>query len=174
VVVTDQDPDRLSETEADGLITNRRDAVLAVTVADCLPIFLVDPEHGVFSLLHSGWRGTGIVVQALERMEASYGSRSSRIEVIIGPGIGGCCYRVGEDRYREFRRRFGPNSVREHGGQFFLDLAGANVGLLTRRGVGKIRVCRNCTACTPQLSSFRREGAEFGHMLACIGELDHD
>jgi YfiH family protein len=174
VTVTNQDPDELSEIEADGLISNRRDAVLTVTVADCLPIYLVDPQHGVFALLHSGWRGTGIAVQALKRMEEEYGSRPSRVEVSIGPGIGSCCYRVEEDRYRQFLDRFGRRSVRKHQGAFFLDLAAANFGLLTHWGVRKIRICRNCTACTPQLSSFRMDGPKFGHMLACIGEINDD
>jgi YfiH family protein len=174
VVVTDQNAEALSEIEADGLITSRRDAVLTVTVADCLPIYLIDGEHRAFALLHSGWRGTGIAVQALKHMEEEYGSRPSQIAVSIGPGIGSCCYRVGKDRYREFRSRFGPKSVRKRDGNFFLDLAAANIELLTGCGVKAIRVCRNCTACTPQLSSYRRDGPAFGHMLACIGELEHD
>jgi YfiH family protein len=173
-VVTDQDAETLAHLEADGLITNRRGAVLAITVADCLPIYLVDREHRAFALLHSGWRGTGIVVQALRRMEEQYGSRPSRIETSIGPGIGSCCYRVEEERYREFRERFGEGSVRKREGAFFLDLAAANIGLLSESGVKRIQVCRNCTACTPQLSSYRREGAAFAHMLACIGELADD
>jgi YfiH family protein len=174
VVVTDQETESVSEIEADGLITNRRNAVLTVTVADCLPIYLVDREHRAFALLHSGWRGTGIVVQALKRMDEEYGSRPSTIEVSIGPGIGSCCYRVEEDRYLEFLGRFGPKSVRKQEGTFFLDLAAANIELLARFGVGKIRVCRHCTACTPQLSSYRRDGPAFGHMLACIGEFEDD
>ena len=174
VVVTDQEAEGLSQIEADGLITNRRDAVLTVTVADCLPIYLVDREHGIFALLHSGWRGTGIAVQALKRMEEEFGSRPSRVAVSIGPGIGSCCYRVEEDRYLEFHDRFGPKSVRKQEGMFFLDLAAANIELLAGCGVREIGVCRQCTACTPQLSSYRRDGPAFAHMLACIGELEDD
>jgi YfiH family protein len=174
MVVTDQDAEALSQIEADGLITNHREAVLTVTVADCLPIYLVDREHRAFALLHSGWRGTGIVMQALKLMEEEYGTRASRIAVSIGPGIGGCCYRVEEDRYLEFRSRFGPKSVRKQEGMFFLDLAAANIELLAGCGVREVRVCRHCTACTPQLSSYRRDGPAFGHMLACIGELEDD
>jgi YfiH family protein len=174
VVVTGQGAETLSDIEADGLITNRADAVLTVTVADCLPIYLIDREHRAFALLHSGWRGTGIAVQALKRMEQEYGSRPSQMAVSIGPGIGSCCYRVDEDRYLEFQERFGANSVRKEEGAFFLDLAAANIGLLVGCGVESIRVCRDCTACTPQLSSYRRDGPEFGHMLACIGELEDD
>ena len=174
VVVTDQDVEDLAGIEADGLITRRREAVLAVTVADCLPIFLIDRDHGAFALLHSGWRGTGIVVQALRRMEEQYASRPSQIAVSIGPGIGSCCYRVEEDRYVEFRNRFGEKSVRRQGNEYYLDLAAANAELLSGLGIKEISVCGNCTACTPQLSSFRRDGAAFAHMLACIGDNQND
>jgi YfiH family protein len=174
VVVTDQQAGALSEIEADGLLTSRRDAVLAVTVADCLPIYLVDMEHGAFALLHSGWRGTGIVVRALQRMAEEYGSRPSQIAASIGPGIGVCCYRVEQDRCRDFERRFGEKSVRKKENTCFLDLAAANTQLLKRSGVETIHLCRNCTACTPQLSSYRRDGPAFAHMLACIGECQDD
>lgn len=174
VIVTDQDAEELAEIEADGLITRRRDAVLAVTVADCLPIFLVDRVHGAFALLHSGWRGTGIVVHALRQMEEKYASRPSQIAVSIGPGIGSCCYRIEEDRYVRFRDRFGEKSVRRQDSEYYLDLAAANTELLRGLGIKEIRVCGNCTACTPQLSSFRRDGPSFAHMLACIGDIQSD
>ena len=80
----------------------------------------------------------------------------------------------GKDRYLEFRGRFGPKSVRKQGATFFLDLAAANIGLLSGCGVKAIRVCRHCTPCAPQLASYRRDGPAFGHMRACIGELEHD
>ena len=174
VEVTDQSVKVLSEIEADGLITRRRDAVLAVTVADCLPVFLVDRRRGAFALLHSGWRGTGIVVQALQRMQERYGSRPSQIAVSIGPGIGSCCYRVEEERYVKFRDRFGEKSVLRTETGYYLDLAAANAELLKDLGVGEIHVCRTCTACTPRLSSFRRDGPAFAHMLACIGDNRDD
>ena len=41
----------------DGVISNRKDIVLSVQVADCIPLFLVDRETGYFGLIHSGWRG---------------------------------------------------------------------------------------------------------------------
>ena len=174
VIVTDQPVEELAGIEADGLITRRRDAVLAVTVADCLPIFLVDRFHGAFALLHSGWRGTGIVVHALRQMEEQYASRPSQIAVSIGPGIGSCCYRVEEDRYLEFRDRFGEKSVRRQDNEYYLNLAAANTELVKDLGIKQIRVCGNCTACSPQLSSFRRDGPSFAHMLACIGDIQSD
>jgi copper oxidase (laccase) domain-containing protein len=107
-------------------------------------------------------------------MEEEYGSRPSQIAVSIGPGIGGCCYRVGEDRYLEFRHQFGEKSVRKQENTYFLNLAAANIELLRGSGVKSIRVCRNCTVCTPQLASYRRDGPGFAHMLACFGDSQDD
>src|SRR5208337_5320912 len=50
VVVDQQEPEALAAEEADGMITDRPDAVLSATVADCLPIFLQDTASGAFGL----------------------------------------------------------------------------------------------------------------------------
>jgi YfiH family protein len=162
---------RVARIEADGLLTRSRDAVPAVTVADCLPIFLADPRTGTFGVLHSGWKGTGILRSALRLLEAKTGSGAGRVVVTIGPGIGSCCYEVDEERYASFRRRFGPGSVLRSSGRRYLDLQAANLRILQEEGVESITVVRACTACTPELSSYRRDGSGFAHMLAFIGEI---
>ena len=163
-----------SRLEADGLVTDRPDVLLTVTVADCLPIFLVDHGRGAFGLLHSGWRGTGIAVEGVKSLEREFGSRASDLTVVIGPGIGSCCYRVDAGRYRDFRRRFGPESVRRRRKELFLDLREANVALLRRLGIGEVLVCLDCTVCSPQLASYRRDGPGCIHMLASIGVPDNE
>ena len=47
---------------ADGIITCNKSLVPIVTVADCMPIYLFEPKTGCFGVLHSGWKGTGIVI----------------------------------------------------------------------------------------------------------------
>jgi hypothetical protein len=168
LVLDGQAPGDLAGEEADGLVTARADAVLAVTVADCLPIFLVDPVTGAFGLVHSGWKGTGIVVQALQAMTAAFGTDPRTVSVTIGPGIGPCCYLVPEERALLFSQRFGTSAVvRDADGAPRLDLRAANVVLLQKAGVPEIAVVEDCTCCTPYLSSFRRQGAaSFTLMLA--------
>ncbi len=58
----------LAGVEADGMIASEPSAVLTVTVADCLPIFLADRRSGAFALVHSGWKGTGIALDAIRAM----------------------------------------------------------------------------------------------------------
>lgn len=170
LVLDGQTPRELAATEADGIVTMRTDAVLTVTVADCLPVFLVDPVTGAFGLVHSGWKGTGIVKAALESMTAAFGTDPRDVSVTIGPGIGPCCYRVPEERARSFSERFGDSAVvRGDDGAPRLDLRAANVTLLQAAAVKQIAVVEDCTCCSTFLSSFRRQGADaFTLMLAFI------
>src|SRR5208282_55516 len=131
-----QEPEALAAEEADGMITDRPDAVLSATVADCLPIFLRDTVNGAFGLVHSGWKGTGIVISALRAMHDKYGTPAADVAVTIGPGIGPCCYHVPEERAELFSRQFGGAAlVRNHDGTPSLDLREANLGLLRDAGV---------------------------------------
>jgi polyphenol oxidase len=171
IVLDDQRPEELAGVEADGMITDRPDAMLTVTVADCLPIFLADRTTGAFGLVHSGWKGTGIVQEAVRLMGDVFRSQPSDISAAIGPGIGSCCYRVPEERAAGFAAQFGALAVvRGDEGRPRLDLRRANIDLLREAGVSDISVVTDCTCCTPTLGSFRRQGAaDFTLMLACIG-----
>jgi YfiH family protein len=158
--------------EADGIIAADPGAVLTVTVADCLPLFIVDRRTGARGLLHSGWKGTGIAAAAIARMTALYGSRPSDIGVLIGPGIGSCCYDVPRERFELFRGRFGSGAVAQRRGRTYLDLRRANVGLLAASGVADVTVVADCTACTPELASFRALGsAGYIGMVAVMGSF---
>ena len=170
IVLDGQGRAEVAATEADGMVTLRRDTVLSVTVADCLPIFLVDRSTGAFGLVHSGWKGTGIARVALETMGAAFGTDPRDVSVTIGPGIGACCYRVPEERAASFASEYGASAVvRGADGTPRLDLRAANVMLLRAAGVTEITVVDDCTCCTGFLSSFRRQGADaFTLMLAFI------
>lgn len=156
-------------TEADGLLTDDPAAALGVTVADCMPIFLAAPRVGAFGVLHSGWRGTGIVADALRLAERTWGLEPSEISVLLGPSIGPCCYRVDEDRAALFADLWGePGVVRRDDGPH-LDLRRANLDILAAAGVEQVRVVEECTSCNTALGSFRREGPqEFTRMMAVI------
>jgi hypothetical protein len=157
--------------DADGMICPRADVLLTVTVADCLPIIFLDRRSGAFGLVHAGWKGTGIVIEALRLMGSSFGTRPRDVEATIGPGIGACCYVVPEDRAHTFAAEFGAGSVsRREDGRPTLDLRAANVSLLAQAGVEDITVVSDCTSHTPWLGSFRRQGPrDYTLMLAWVG-----
>jgi YfiH family protein len=170
LIIDGQSAAETAGRDADGLLSARADVVLSVTVADCLPIFLVDRGSGAFGIVHSGWRGTGIVADALLLLAERFGSKPREVTAVIGPGIGSCCYTVPRDRAAQFVSRYGTASVVEDGGPPRLDLRAANLVLLEESGVQDIGVFSDCTSCTPSLGSFRRQGpAEFSLMLAWIG-----
>ena len=171
-VIDGQAAAEMAGIEADGLLTDRTDAVLSVTVADCLPIFLVDRDSRAFGIVHSGWRGTGIVREAVSLMGLRFGTLPRNVHALIGPGIGPCCYTVPRERADLFAARYGTAAVVEEAGRPRLDLRAANIVLLQEAGVVHVTVVTDCTSCTPRLGSFRRQGpGDYTLMLAWIGRL---
>jgi YfiH family protein len=149
--------------EGDGLITAEPGATVSVRTADCYPILMADPVRRSVAAIHAGWRGTAehIVEKALVRLKTEFGTEPRDVAAAIGPGIGVCCYEVGED----VASRFGF-SVRTH-----LDLAAENRKQLEAAGVppGNIEALGACTFCyTERFFSYRREKEKAGRMVSFI------
>jgi polyphenol oxidase len=185
----------------DGLITNQPGLALAVLTADCLPVLLADRKNKVVGAFHAGWRGTAqrIAEKGVGAMRREFGSRPEDIYAAIGPGIGKCCYEVGEELRQHFQSQFDyadelfqevkdSDPVREkypllflnqrapgHGDlclKLHLDLAEANRRQLRAAGVPdrNITVLRECTACnTKKFFSHRADSGNTGRMMAVIG-----
>ena len=178
----------------DGMITTNKALVPSVTVADCMPLYLYEPETGVFGIVHSGWKGTGIVVDAIKLAEKEYGARAQNFCIVIGPHIRACCYIVNEERAKWFSENFTPDCVtplepgvevtwKAGGGPLYrLSLEKANLAALQKAGVPSenIWIHPACTCCTKKNGSFiygsnRRETAAAGRpdhftvMAAFIG-----
>ncbi|PKL26432.1 MAG: hypothetical protein CVV47_00425 [Spirochaetae bacterium HGW-Spirochaetae-3] len=157
---------------APGLSSPRTDAStsLVITVADCMPIFLFDSGTGAFGLLHSGWKGTGILAVAVSAMGRLYGTEPRNVSAAFGPRIGACCYVVDEERAKEYADEFGSAAVVRVGGAPRLDLVAANLGIADRLGLGSVSVADGCTCCDGRFGSYRRQGAaRFTRMAAAIG-----
>lgn len=149
--------------EGDALITNRPGIALSIRTADCFPILLADLEHRAVAAIHAGWRGTAeeIVGRTLDAMRSDFDTSPGQIVAAIGPGIGVCCYQVGED----VARRFGRNGAGR------LDLAAINREQLIRTGVpaSRIDTVGRCTFCESALfHSYRRDGEHAGRMISFI------
>jgi YfiH family protein len=173
---SDSPDDRTAAIDnADGLIVVEKRLIPSVTVADCMPIWLFDTVGGAFGILHSGWKGTGILMEAVRAMRDEWGSRPEDISVILGPSIGACCYAVPEQRALGFKAEFGEESAymeesKHKVSTFYLDLRAANVSLAARLGIGRLLDIRLCTSCSPFLGSYRRQGADsFTRMIALCG-----
>jgi len=169
IVQEAQSPGKLESCDA--LTTNQRDLYLAISVADCIPIFLYDPVGKCVAAVHSGWKGTekGIVAKAIHEMTTRYGSKAGELYAVIGPGAGGCCYEVGEEVARKF-----PDEIvdRSGPGRPRLDLKRRNRDLLIESGVksSSIETSADCTIVRmDRYHSFRRDGKVSGRMLGVIG-----
>lgn len=94
--------------QGDGLITNRPEMVLAVRVADCLPVLMADPVRRAVGAFHAGWRGTlaRIVEKGVGEFRRQFGSDPADMTAAIGPGIHRCCYEVSEDLRDKFGSQF--------------------------------------------------------------------
>ncbi|MBK7257183.1 MAG: peptidoglycan editing factor PgeF [Ignavibacteriae bacterium] len=154
----------------DGICTATADLYLCVTIADCVPVFLYDPEAQAVAVVHAGWRGTvaGIVSSGVAAMVRELGAQPARIRAYIGPSAGVCCYTVGEEVFS----RLPASCVIEAGDGRKADLKNANRELLMGCGVRDeaIIVDRACTICGSDLyHSHRREGAASGRMMGVIG-----
>lgn len=179
VHVADSAPGFSGRPEGDGIITVNRALVPSVSVADCMPIYLFDPVTGCFGVLHSGWKGTGIIRTAFELAADEWGAKPDDFRVVLGPHIRSCCYTVDAERADYFSRAFGPSCVvldeeRAAAGSKWpwrLSLAEANRLLCASLGVPSDQVLDtgDCTACAPEFGSSRREGGDhFTHMSAFI------
>jgi YfiH family protein len=143
--------------EADGQVTTESGLGPMVLVADCLPI--VVGGHGGAAVLHGGWRGLagGIIAKGVAELRAA--GATGRLAAAIGPGVGGCCYEVGEDVHRVFAARH-PTARRGAN----LDLKAIARAELAQAGVSEVHDLGMCTLCgDPALFfSHRRDGGVTG------------
>lgn len=184
----------------DGMITDLPGVALAVQAADCLPILIADPKHHAVGVFHAGWRGTlkRIAAKGAGLMRLHFGSRFSDLRVAIGPGIGPCCYEVGEEVQEQFESQFGFASqvfhleeddeglhrkypmlflnqrAPGHGprvDKLMLDLAEANRLQLLELGIKKehLQILHACTAC--ETGHFFSHRAEFGRTGRLMGAI---
>ena len=92
--------------QGDGIITRNKKLIPVVTVADCVPVYFYDCKSQVFGVVHSGWKGTGIIEDALKIAKKKYSGSFEDICVAIGPHIHDCCYVVNEERAAYFVDNF--------------------------------------------------------------------
>ena len=87
--------------EIDGydVIVTEDDVTVALSVADCVPVLLYDPENNAVAAVHAGWRGTHAqaAAEAVKFMKRTYKSNPLRMIAVLGPSVCGDCYEVGDD-----------------------------------------------------------------------------
>lgn len=193
-----------SVLRGDGWIAAEPGLLVGIQTADCIPILVADVRQRIVAAFHAGWRGTlaRIVERGVGRMRAEFGSRPGDLSAAIGPGIGRCCYSVGEEVLAEFQSQFAYadelfeevfdlDPIKEKypmlfltarapghsnlGPSLHLDLPEANRRQLLHAGLSpeNIHMLGLCTACdTKRFFSHRAEQGFTGRMLSAIGVVE--
>ena len=201
VVARSTDMQRQRPWKGDGLMTAEPGLLLAIQTADCIPVLVADRKRRVVAAFHAGWRGTvkRIVELGVGRMRLEFGSRPDDLTAAIGPGIGACCYAVGEEVLSNFESQFSyarelfhevynSDPVRRKypmlfltqrapghspiGPSLHLDLTEANRRQLLDAGLKPraIKIVGGCTSCQPDLFfSHRASRGHAGRMMSVIG-----
>jgi len=191
--------------KADGMMTNETGILLGIQTADCIPVLIADRKKRAVAAFHAGWRGTlkRIVENGVGRMRLEFGSQPEDMVAAIGPGIGACCYSVGEEVRMEFESQFiyapelfsevyDSDPVKEKypllfltarapghsnlGPALHLDLVEANRRQLLDAGLSpkNIFIQGDCTSCrTDRYFSHRADHGFTGRSLSVIGIQGH-
>lgn len=158
----------------DALFADQRDLFLSITVADCLPVFLFDPETKAFGVAHAGWRGlvAGVIPNTVRGMIEKCGARAETLLAGIGPGIGACHFEVQADVAVQFAQQ-SPDAILRRDGKIFVDLkAVARKQLLALDvSVDHLEMSGECTYdLEDHYFSWRRDKPPFKEtMMAVIG-----
>jgi len=183
VVVGAEDAGRGSTEEdsivedADALVTDTPGLSLCVTLADCVPVLIVDRERGVVGLAHAGWGGTvsRISSRTVEVMRERFGCDPAALVAAIGPSIGAAGYEVGEDVIERARSGYGERAAEilepSSDGKAFFDLWAANRIDLEAAGVSGERIEVSGIASDEHLDEFyshRHEGGRTGRFITAV------
>ncbi len=145
---------------ADGAVTDNPGEVLAVMVADCLPILLARNDGSMVAVAHAGWRGlaAGIIERTVTRMG------STDLTCWFGPCIQACHYEVGE----EVKAAFGATGFSARGSKWMMDLPAVAREQLERLGVTDISDCGECTFSEEKKYFSHRRDGTCGRMAGFI------
>ncbi|HEU0015900.1 MAG TPA: polyphenol oxidase family protein, partial [Longimicrobium sp.] len=151
----------------DGHVTDCADLLLSVSVADCVPVSVVEPDARVVALVHAGWRGTaaGIVERAVNRIAESWQSAPERLWLHCGPSICGACYEVGPEVHAGVRPHRPPPQ-----GPTCIDLRPAIGERAVAAGVPRERITlsAHCTRCGPP-DFFSHRGGSKSRQMGVLG-----
>lgn len=175
-VLAADDQTEPADLKGDAIVTDAPGRPIGVFTADCAPILLAAPDHGVVAAVHAGWRGTvaGVAAAAVRAMQGRYGVAPAEVRAAIGPTIGPCCFEVGDEVVEALRAAPWPGTaeaVVPREPRAHADLFTANVAQLVASGLApaNVHASRLCTACDATLFySWRRDSATTGRLQAAI------
>lgn len=146
--------------EADGHLSREPGTAMAVTVADCVPVFIAHP-CGAAAALHSGWRGTAArITEVAVREFVALGHRPADLRLHCGPAICGRCYEVSSDVFAQL-------TGRDPGRPTPVDLRAVIADHARALGIREISVSASCTRCDNDRFFSHRAG-DAGRQLGVV------
>ena len=145
---------------ADGHVALDCGTALAVSVADCVPVYVAH-RSGAVALLHAGWRGTAAgILAAAVRVLAGHGLAAEELRVLLGPAICGRCYEVSPDVHLTLTGQAVevPTPV---------SLRGVLAGQAASLGVRDVRIVDRCTRCDGG-ELFTHRAGDAGRQMAVL------
>ena len=158
---------KCGKQEGDALVTNEKEKVLAISIADCYPILFEDKENGVIGAAHAGWRGTvGKIAERTVSAMVELGAKKQSISVAIGQGISTDRFEVGDEVREAFLKAGFPQYCFKNK---CIDLITSNKYVLLQSGIleENIWTMNRCTY-DSDFFSYRRDAGKTGRMWAVI------
>jgi polyphenol oxidase len=152
-------PSQPALPEVDAVFTDVPGRALAVLVADCAPVLLADPEARIVGAAHAGREGmaSGVVTELVAAMSEA-GADPARMHAAIGPHICGGCYEVPEQLRARVAARVPEAACVTRAGTPGIDVGAGIKAQLARAGLRAVSADPRCTAESPELYSYRRDG----------------
>lgn len=155
--------------ESDALITSKKNLGLAISSADCTPIFIYDNINYIIAAVHSGWRGTQkkILSKTIKRLINDFNSKPENLIIYFGPSIHQKNYEVKENVAELFNSKY----LLKTNNKIFLDVLNANLDQLKEFEIpeDRIEVSELCSFEEKDLlHSYRRDGKNSGRSLGII------
>ncbi len=160
--------------EGDAIITNKKNVIIGVFTADCVPVILVDEVKKVSAAIHSGWRGTfnSITLKTIEKMKSEFKCNPKNIKAYIGPHIRSCCYEVSKELKEKFLEKKKEIKECDLFNKNKLNLEECILNDLRNSGVKEenINTLELCTYCSERikLHSYRKSNGNYGRMFTFI------
>ena len=158
--------------ESDALITDKKNIGLAVSTADCTPIFIFDKKNKIIAAVHSGWRGTEkkILLKVIKKLKDDFNSSPENLICYIGPSICQKNYEVGKEVAEKFEEKY----LIPKGEKYLLNVSGINYNMLIDFGIPEenVQLSSYCTfEMNYLLHSYRRDGLHSGRAQGIISMI---
>lgn len=179
ILVIDQpnpDVSHFQRVDSDSIITNQRNVLLGILVADCFPVVLYDQKKHVAGVVHLGWRGTaaGLLIRTVQAMQEIFGCQPPDLRAAIGPGIAAHNYEVDRpvrDAFRQGSGHWEEITTEVSLGHWQLDLQKSCLLQFDVAGIARtaVDIVQECTCCHKEaFFSYRRDQGRTGRQMGFV------